>query len=548
MLAVLTVNSEIDEIVPGDGNVTLREAIIAANEDSTTDLGDSAHEADKIVFDPSLDGKPIVIRIGGPAENDGRTGDLDITEELTITGNGPAQTIIDGNSIDRVFDIHARWVRLENVGITGGEADGSGGAIRSHRELQLSNSAIYGNSANERGGGIFTLSGASIESSTITENTAGGTAGGIYATGNIHLKDSTLSRNTGITGGAHSNRELTILNSSVWGNTSTGGDLNAGGVSAGLNVTVTDSTISQNFGGGSAGTGAIFSRGNTAISRSTIVQNIGHHHGAGGIKTLGRLDLSNSILADNVVVIFRQDQPREYRASSATFRHSLIGSNFETGLRVSRTADANGNLIGSRGLPMEPRLGPIQDNGGPTWTHALLPGSPAIDAGAPSPVAPERDFPSYDQRGQGFDRIDGLAIDIGAVEFSQPLPGDANFDGVFDSTDLIRVFQANQYEDEIANNSTWRDGDWNGDGEFDTSDLILAFQSGNYQAFASPTAESRHMVVDSLIPNDVATRDENVKAALRIHPRQKANGSLLAITGVLAARLPIETTEIPTGF
>jgi hypothetical protein len=63
-------------------------------------------------------------------------------------------------------------------------------------------------------------------------------------------------------------------------------------------------------------------------------------------------------------------------------------------------------------------------------------------------------------------------------------PGDANQDSRFDSADLVLVFQAGEYEDGVANNSTWEEGDWNGDGEFDSSDLILAFQEGNYEAAA----------------------------------------------------------------
>ena len=54
--------------------------------------------------------------------------------------------------------------------------------------------------------------------------------------------------------------------------------------------------------------------------------------------------------------------------------------------------------------------------------------------------------------------------------------GDANVDGVFNSADLVRVFQIGQYEDDIEKNSVWSSGDWNCDGDFTTSDLITAFQ------------------------------------------------------------------------
>ena len=69
----------------------------------------------------------------------------------------------------------------------------------------------------------------------------------------------------------------------------------------------------------------------------------------------------------------------------------------------------------------------------------------------------------------------------------QVIPGDANFDGVFNSTDFVQVFQAAEYQDDILGNSTWFSGDWNGDREFDTDDLVLAFQHvSEFNAVAVP--------------------------------------------------------------
>ena len=59
--------------------------------------------------------------------------------------------------------------------------------------------------------------------------------------------------------------------------------------------------------------------------------------------------------------------------------------------------------------------------------------------------------------------------------------GDSTGDGIFNSRDLVQVFQRGEFEDNIDDNSTWEDGDWNGDGDFDTSDLVLAFQTGLYE-------------------------------------------------------------------
>ena len=58
--------------------------------------------------------------------------------------------------------------------------------------------------------------------------------------------------------------------------------------------------------------------------------------------------------------------------------------------------------------------------------------------------------------------------------------GDSNFDGQFDSGDLIQIFQIGEFEDQVLGNSTWADGDWTGDGDFNSSDLVFAFQQGGY--------------------------------------------------------------------
>ena len=76
--------------------------------------------------------------------------------------------------------------------------------------------------------------------------------------------------------------------------------------------------------------------------------------------------------------------------------------------------------------------------------------------------------------------------------------GDSNLDGIFNSTDLIVVFQAGEYEDGIANNSSWGTGDWNGDGEFDTADLVYAFQAGTYSRAAKVLPDKNDQVFAAL--------------------------------------------------
>jgi hypothetical protein len=82
---------------------------------------------------------------------------------------------------------------------------------------------------------------------------------------------------------------------------------------------------------------------------------------------------------------------------------------------------------------------------------------------------------------------------------TRPIAGDANRDGVFNSSDLVVVFKAGEYEDGIAGNSTWEEGDWSGDGEFDTADLVLAFTDGRYSQAAVSSMLNAESHVDSYV-------------------------------------------------
>ena len=80
-----------------------------------------------------------------------------------------------------------------------------------------------------------------------------------------------------------------------------------------------------------------------------------------------------------------------------------------------------------------------------------------------------------------------LTADGRVIDLSKRVIGDSNHDGVFDSSDLVAVFQADEYQDDIDGNSTWEEGDWNGDGDFTTSDLVAAFSAGTYRNPNPPT-------------------------------------------------------------
>ena len=86
--------------------------------------------------------------------------------------------------------------------------------------------------------------------------------------------------------------------------------------------------------------------------------------------------------------------------------------------------------------------------------------------------------------------------------YEQRLVGDVNDDGVFNSSDLVQVFQAGEYEDGILRNSTYEEGDWNGDGEFDSSDLVMAFQTGLYEVQPQVNSTDLAAAVDWLFARD----------------------------------------------
>ncbi|MEZ6072922.1 MAG: choice-of-anchor Q domain-containing protein [Pirellulales bacterium] len=126
-------------------------------------------------------------------------------------------------------------------------------------------------------------------------------------------------------------------------------------------------------------------------------------------------------------------------------------------------------------LDVDPLLGPLADNGGPTMTHALLPGSPAIDAGDPAFVGP----PYADQRGY-YRVVDGdgdmtARIDMGAFEYASvaPLPGDGNLDHFVDGLDYL--LWAELYEEDRAADPPGAPlrGDYNDDGVVDGLDYLV---------------------------------------------------------------------------
>ena len=198
VIAVLSANSwavtiqvtSRDDVIADDGACTLREAIIAANEDFYSGIkkgecpaGDGA---DKIVL--NLPGV-YELSLPGTEEDESRTGDLDITEDLTIEGKGAADSfVIDAFGLDRVLDIASGiTVSLANLTIKGGYLNqryGYGGGIyaRESSTIIISQVTVTENSANDSGGGLHVSRGGRLllDHCTITKNSSGDKGGALY--------------------------------------------------------------------------------------------------------------------------------------------------------------------------------------------------------------------------------------------------------------------------------------------------------------------------------------------------------------------------------
>ena len=188
----------------------------------------------------------------------------------------------------------------------------------------------------------------------------------------------------------------------------------AGGILAvtGTGLNITNSTISGNiaytWGGG------IFTHIPTSIKHTTIVDNIAdydtNNDGRGGALVAylsgAQVTVANSILANN------DDR------STNDFNDCDQTDNLVISLGYNLVESPGSCTLAATGdiLAQDPKLGPLQNNGGLTKTHALLPGSPAIDAGNPMLTRPPVATPLYDQRGEGFRRVVNGHIDIGAFE------------------------------------------------------------------------------------------------------------------------------------
>ena len=365
------------------------------------------------------------------------------TESIGIFGQtlmiestgGAAVTTIQATGIDALpVGVNTGTLTLVGFTITGANRTGGnvGGAIwvnGAAGTLDLRDSVVTGNSTASNGGGILNWGTTSITNSEISGNSATSGAGGVHNAGDMTITNSAISGNSGTIGaGVYTETNslavthaLTIEDSTIDANSasSTGGGLAARG---GTTI-VRRSTISGN-GALGAGDGVWASVDLVEIENSTISGNSGPGAYA---TTTGQLNLVYSTVTNNQeagVVSQLSTFPGTGVPGAVTLTRTIVAGNpnFDCSGGVALAAfniigsdngcnlvgAGTGDVIGTTGDEVDPVLGPLADNGGPTLTHLPLSGSPAIDGANVLFTLPT------DQR--GIARPQGVTNDIGAVE------------------------------------------------------------------------------------------------------------------------------------
>lgn len=430
VLATFTVNSLLDANPPA-GAMTLRQAIAAANADKNS----NPQQPD--VINITVSGT-IALQSALPAI----TGSVDVegpgASRLTIQGDGHNDAIL---SLASSASVTASGVTLD------GDHYNSGVTVAAGATLAVDDDVVQHCSSSTNGAGILNDGGTvtvndSTFSTNVTENAYG--AGIANVGGTLTVSQSTFTMNfadyngAGIYSVADSNGDggtMTVLDSTFVGNEAERG----GGVDLGPGATgtIVDSTFTANQGVFQGGAIALYGSSAAApdisltISGSTIVNNSGDITCGGifvqPIAYVQPVLLYDSIIADNV--LGAAPPAGSYSdvagAISPASSFNLIGDG--TGM-TGLAASVNGNMIGTDANPLNPELGPLQNNGGPTLTMAPLPYSPAVDHGGPDPVGD--DYTSTDQTGNprivaqpdSVFAVGGDGRDIGAVELPIQTP------------------------------------------------------------------------------------------------------------------------------
>jgi len=362
-----------------------------------------------------------------------------IIKNLTIDGAGHTVVISGGDTV-RLFRVNRGVTFTVNMlTLTNGHTSGSrGGAIFSSGTLIVTNSTLRNNNAYS-GGGISNFGGtATVTGSTLSGNSASNDGGGISNAGTLTVTNSTLSGNSapsGFGGGIFNQSTLTLTNSTLSGNSAPGSD-SGGGIFNQGTLTVTGSTLSGNSAAGYGGGGIYNDARVMTVTNSTLSGNSAPNGFGGGIFTdTGTVTVTNNTLSGNSASngggIYTSGGTLTVTNSTLSGNSAPgIGGGFGGGIRNDGTVNAANTLIvnntpgdvsgtsiaGTNNITGSFTFaGGLQNNGGPTQTLALPPGSPALGAGD---LATCTNPPVSGKDQRGFSRPDAstTACDIGAFE------------------------------------------------------------------------------------------------------------------------------------
>ena len=307
------------------------------------------------------------ISIIGRGEDDAKTGDLDIKGKFIILGAGAKSTTINGNNLDRVFDVHSGSLILQDLTVRGGFAkNDKGGGIRAKAPVTLNRVHLTSNVADGEGGGIYTEDNLSIVRSTISSNVAHGFLGASAINGSFPV----IIR-----------RNVSIRDSTIGGNTSSAG---SGGVAILLS-----------------------GQADIEITHSTIAKNL--FTGLAGVEILNQAILAMKLTISHT--IFDQGQLKNC-AFNGTF-----SSSFDKNVDSDGTCgfSTTNNLV-----LVDPILASLQDNGGQTPTFAFANAAlldVGVDTGPDCTGVDQRGFP----RPVAFTSAGTARCDIGAIELQGPV-------------------------------------------------------------------------------------------------------------------------------
>jgi hypothetical protein len=519
LLAIIPVTTTTDES-NGTGLVSLREAVGMANTGDTItfSVNGTIQLLGGSVFGQIAIGKSITIQ--GPGAN-----------LLTVRAFDPDAGGTNDSDGSRVFLVEDSFFTL-NVTISGltltngdpqvDDENGGGGAIFNRENLTLNNCVLSGNFS-PNGGSIYNDGGTlAINDCTISANNALADAAGILIQGgSLVINRTTISNNQATnSGGAvlSRGRPVTITDSTITGNSSDeygGGIYQYQGLLSVSGSTISSNAADNNHDGTGSGGGIYKQSGSLSVVNSTISGNSASGDGGGGIfsNTNQTINITHSTITGNVVADLDNTRGGGINsATTASLDHTIIGGNLRgattrddvsgsfnayyslVGDKGSETVNnTGGSLIGTTLSPVNAMLGPLANNGGLTFTHALLNGSPALEAGDPAAVAGSGAVPQFDQRGTPFSRVvdfdggGGARIDMGAVEMvavGPTLVGDYNLNHSVDAADY--VLWRKTLNTSVAMPNSGADGD--GSGVIDPGDYTV--WRSNFGDVLSPGAGS----------------------------------------------------------